>query len=52
MITVHKISQRQACKAVSLPQSTIRYKHKPKNDNDVIQELQQLIEKHPAIGFP
>jgi putative transposase len=51
MIVVHRISQRQACKAVSLPQSTVRYKHKPRNDDAVIQELQQLIEKHPAIGF-
>ncbi len=51
MVREHRISQRQACKAVSLPQSTIRYKHKPKHDDDVIQELQQLIEKHPSIGF-
>jgi hypothetical protein len=51
MIVVHKLSQRQACKAVSLLQSTVRYKHKPRNDDAVIQELQHLIEKHPAIGF-
>ena len=51
MTTVHKISQRQAAKAVSLPQSTLRYKHKLKNDDAVIGELQQLIEKHPSIGF-
>jgi putative transposase len=51
MIQEHGVSQRQACKAVSLPRSTQRYKPKPKADEAVIDQLQQLIEKHPAIGF-
>lgn len=51
MITTHKISQRQACKAVSLPQSSSRYKYKPKNDDQLIGELQLLVDKHPSIGF-
>ena len=51
MVSVHKVSQRQALKAVSLPQSTSRYKRKPKQDDELISELQQLVEKHPAIGF-
>lgn len=51
IVREHNISQRQAAKAVGLPQSTLRYKHKPRNDEAVIQELQQLIEKHPSIGF-
>lgn len=51
MIEEHKISQRQACKAVSLPRSSKRYSHKPKADSEVIDQLQQLVEKHPAIGF-
>ncbi len=51
MVQEHGISQRQACKAVSLPRSTQRYKSKPNADEEVINQLQQLIEKHPAIGF-
>jgi putative transposase len=51
MIKEHKVSQRQATKAVRLSQSTIRYKRKPKQDAEVIEELQQLVEKHPSIGF-
>jgi putative transposase len=51
MIQEHKVSQRQATRALSLPQSTIRYKAKPKRDEQIIQELQQLVDKHPAIGF-
>ena len=51
MIEQHEISQRQACKAVSLPRSTKRYWPKPKADSEVIDQLQQLVEKHPAIGF-
>lgn len=51
MTQEHGVSQRQACKAVRLPRSTQRYKAKPKADEAVIDQLQQLIEKHPAIGF-
>lgn len=51
MMEQHGISQRQACKIVSLPRSTNRYCHKPKADGAVIEQLQQLVEKHPAIGF-
>lgn len=51
MIQEHGVSQRQACKAVSLPRSTQRYEPKPKEDEQVIEQLQELIDKHPAIGF-
>ena len=51
MRSVHKVSQRQASKAVCLSQSTIRYKRKPKQDGEVIGALQVLIERHPSIGF-
>lgn len=51
MMAEHQISQRQACKAVSLPQSTIRYKSVPINDDEVINELRSLIEKYPSIGL-
>jgi len=51
MVQEHSISQRQAARAVSLPQSTLRYKHKLKNDDEVIKHLQELVEKHPSIGF-
>jgi len=51
MIMEHDVSQRQACKAVSLPRSTKRYCHRSKADEEIIDQLQQLIEKHPSIGF-
>lgn len=51
MIREHKVSQRQALKAISLPQSTMRYKRRSKQDEEVVSELQTLVEKHPAIGF-
>jgi putative transposase len=51
MITEHGISQRQACKVVSLPRSTQQYKRKPKQDEPVIDQLKELVDKHPAIGF-
>ena len=51
MIQEHDVSQRQACKAVSLPRSTKRHRHRSKADEEIIDQLQQLIEKHPSIGF-
>jgi putative transposase len=51
MIQEHGVSQRQAFKAVSLPRSSGVYKHKPKADEAVINELNTVVEKHPAIGF-
>jgi putative transposase len=51
MITEHKVSHRQACKALKMPRSSIQYQPKAKNDTPVIHALQSLIDKHPAIGF-
>ena len=51
MIREHGISQRQACKAVSLPRSTKQYQRKPKNDEPVIEALNGLVNQHPSIGF-
>lgn len=51
MISEHGISQRQACKTVGLPRSTVQYRAKPKQDDHLIDELNSLVTKHPAIGF-
>src|SRR5688572_10102132 len=51
MVEEHGVSQRQACKAFGVPRSSFQHIPKPKNDSPVIQELQSLVEKHPAIGF-
>lgn len=49
MIREHKVRQRSALKAVSLPH---RYKSKQKpQDATVEEELQHLSDKHPSIGF-
>lgn len=51
MVEKHGVSQRQACKTLSVPRSSIQYKPKSKNDTPVINALQSLVERHPAIGF-
>jgi putative transposase len=51
MTEVHGVSHRQACKAVQLPRSTQCYQLKPKEDGAVVEVLQTLVDKHPAIGF-
>lgn len=51
MISECGISQRQACKAVSLSRSLRQYKPKEKKDGEVIEQLHLLVEKHVSIGF-
>lgn len=51
MTQQHNVSIRQACAAASISRSTFEYKQKSKNDEQIIEQLQQLIEKRPAIGF-
>jgi len=47
----HSVSIRQGCQAVGLARSTYRYKPKPKQDDAVINALNRLVARHPAIGF-
>jgi len=47
----HGLSERQACKQISLPRTTWQYKLKQKDDDAIIEQLTILIEKHPSIGF-
>lgn len=51
MVEEHGVSRRQACKALRVPRSTDQYQPKAKNDTPVINALQDLITKHPSIGF-
>jgi len=51
MIEEHELSQRQACVALDVPRSTMQYKRIPKDDDELIDHLQELVSKHPAIGF-
>jgi putative transposase len=47
----HGVSIRQGCRAAGLARSTYRYEAKPKHDEVIIDALNGLIAKHPAIGF-
>ena len=51
MVTEKQVSVRQACRIVSLPRSLITYSSKPRDDSSLIEALQALVSKHPAIGF-
>jgi putative transposase len=51
MINEHGVSCRQACKLFSMPRSTFSYKPVVRDDTPVMDELKELVEKHPAIGF-
>lgn len=51
MIEEHGISSRQACSALKVARSSFSYKPVVKDDGQLIELLNQLIENHPAIGF-
>ena len=51
MLVQEKLSVRQACKLLSLPRSVMTYRKVPKDDSSLIEALNQLVEKHPSIGF-
>lgn len=51
MTEEHGISVRQGCQAAGLARSTYRYERKPRPDEEVIDALNALVERHPALGF-
>jgi putative transposase len=52
MITEHGISKRKACEAVQLPRSTFDYAARPDcTGEQIADQLQELVQQHPAIGF-
>lgn len=51
IVTSHPISVRQACEAMQVSRSSFRYEPKPRNDEDLIAALDQMVQQHPSIGF-
>ncbi|WP_322518474.1 hypothetical protein U0033_17085 [Chitinophaga sancti] len=51
LLVQENVSERQACKLVDLPRSSFRYKRKVKDDISLMEALEELIKKHPSIGF-
>jgi len=51
LLVKEKLSVRQACKIVNLPKSVYRYKRVPKDDTVLMDALEELVKKHPTIGF-
>ena len=51
LIHEHDLSQRQACRAVNMPRATYQYRPKGKDDQQIIDLLGELVDKHPSIGF-
>lgn len=51
MHSEHGVSIRQSCKAAGIADSTYRYEKRDRDDSDVIDALNSLVQKHPAIGF-
>ena len=51
--TTFKVSERRACRVISLPRATKRYEPKPDPVNDLVSaRLQEIAEKRPRFGAP
>ncbi len=51
MLLHYEISIRKACQAVNISKSSYSYISRPLDDDKVIEELKELVDKHPSIGF-
>jgi putative transposase len=51
MVIDKQVSVRQACKIVDLPRSVYRYRKVPKDDGALMEALEELVKRHPTIGF-
>lgn len=51
MVTDKEMSVRQACRIVDIPRSVFRYKKVAKDDTALMAALEELVSKHPTIGF-
>ena len=49
--TVHKASERRACRLLGLSRSVRRYQAKRPDDGPIIDALTELVDKHPRFGF-
>jgi putative transposase len=50
-LVLEKLSVRQACKLVGIPRSVFRYRKVGKDDSVLMEALEELVKKHPTIGF-
>jgi len=51
MIEEKNLTVRQACRIVGMPRSNYSYVARPDKNEPVREQLREIIEKHPAIGF-
>ena len=51
LVEEKKLTIRQACKLVNVPRSNYGYSPRPNKNEPVREQLRELIQKHPAIGF-
>ncbi len=51
LVEEKQLSVRKACSIVSLPRSVACYRKRKRDDSSLIEALEQLVEKHPTIGF-
>lgn len=51
LLVKENVSEHQACKLLGVLRSSFRYKRKAKNDTALMDALEELVKKHPSMGF-
>ena len=51
LVDERKLSVRRACMIIGMSRSSYQYEPRPKDDDEIIKVLHELIDKHPSIGF-
>lgn len=49
-ITIHGLSERQACRLLDISRTSYRYQHRRPDDSEIIVRLQELAERKPRWG--
>jgi putative transposase len=47
----HQVSERRACRIIGIGRSVQQYQAKPRDDQELVERLQELAETHPRWGF-
>ena len=50
VIQTYEVSERQACRLLSLSRTVFRYEAQPRDDHEITQELLRLVERQPRWG--
>jgi hypothetical protein len=52
LVEIHQVSQRQACSALDVDRSTVRYKSRRSDDTDLRDAMKAVAQERRRFGYP